>query len=203
MISLFHIWSLCLLILALRGGDIRLAAGAGFLSGLGLLVKMPLAPLVGSCVAIGLLSIPREKWAAQTKTLLAFAGGLAAAMLILLPNLDKMFKKDTVYALGIGATERSAGLFARNLGLVFDWLSGYNSMIFVVAAVACVGLAIYRKNPLRIALAVLFAAPVLAMSWTLSVFYARYILATLLPLTLLMGLTIPEFVLGAEEENNG
>ena len=65
-------------------------------------------------------------------------------------------------------------------------------------------LAFQRKDRLRMALAVLFALPVMAMSWSLSVFYARYILATLLPLTLLMGLTIPEFVLaGGEEENNG
>jgi hypothetical protein len=170
---------------------------------LGVLVKMPLAPLVGSCVVIGMLSIPRERWAGQTKVLLGFVGGLAAAMLILVPNLDKMFQKDTVYALGIGATERSAALFGRNLSLVGEWLAGYNSMVFVVAALGCVGLAIYRKDPLRIALAVLFAAPVVAMSWTLSVFYARYILATLLPLTLLMGLTLPEIVLGDEEESHG
>lgn len=200
MISMFHIWSVYVLLLAMQRDDVRLAAGAGVLSGLALLVKIPLVILVGSCLAIGLFTIPREEWLSRKQLGVAFAGGLAATGVILIPSWGMLFRTNVMYQSGLGAAQSSAGLFFQNLGLVFSWLSGYNSIGFVLAAAICGGLAIHGRDRMRILLLALFVLPVVAMSWVLGVFYARYILAALLPLTLLMALTIPELLFASEPE---
>ena len=200
LISLFFIWSVYALLSAVRLENVQMAACAGLLSGLAALVKLPMLPLAASCLVLGFATIPREEWMSRKKLAIGFCGGFLVPMLILIPNAGIVFGGNIYRESGIGAANSSVGLLFGNIGRVFDWLTGYNSIGFVLGAAACAGLAIYRQDPLRMLLLALFAFPVLAMSFVLNVFYARYILATLLPLTLLMGLTIAELACSNEEE---
>ena len=200
MISLFHIWSAYLFLIAVQRRDIRLAAAAGLLSGLAALVKLPLLPLAAGPLLLGFIGLPRHQWAEHKNLALAYAAGLLAAMLILVPNAALLFSGNIYQQTGIGAGSSSLSRLFTNLGHVYSWLAGYNTIAFVLAAAAAAWLAIRGQNPLPKLLLGLFAVPVFAMSLLLNAFFARYLLVTLLPLTLLMALTLSTLLFSADAE---
>jgi 4-amino-4-deoxy-L-arabinose transferase-like glycosyltransferase len=200
MISLFHVWSIYLLLIAMQSNDLRIAAGAGLLSGLAALVKIPLFPLAAGCLLLGFIRIPKDGWGEKKNLAFGFAGGFLAAMLILLPNAGMLFGGNIYQETGIGAGASSVSRLFTNLGRVYSWLAGYNSVGFVLAAAACAWLAIRGHDPLRKILLGLFAVPVFGMSLLLNAFFARYLLVTLIPLTFLMALTAADILFPAQEE---
>ena len=70
------------------------------------LLAVPLAPLVASCVAVGLLTVPQEQWAEKKKTLAVFGGGVVAAK-----NVTTSLPDGHTLALLSNATAVSAALF--------------------------------------------------------------------------------------------
>lgn len=182
MISLFYVWSLYAAVRALREGSVLLAAVAGLLSGLAALVKLPMILMAASVAAVAILA-SRGEWANRKRELAVFS---IIAVLMVSPFLPGAIGAVDV----VGQKTHAEG----GLGKILDWLVSYNSWGFLAMFAACLATAVLRKDGVRWALLGSFLIPVFLLGQLLDVIFARYLLVTLVPLTVASGCTMVELM---------
>ena len=190
----FHVWALLAALYAFARQDLRISVAAGLLCGFAGMVKFPMLALVGSCILLGLAQLPRSQWIASWRVGAVMIASAVPPFAILWPNRDKFLGSIGSFVGSQSPHVSRINLFTENFASLVGWLAGYNTIWFLVLLGIVFCYALSHPTPIRVALAACCALPVLVLTASMTVFFARYLLPFAIPAAVLVGLSLPPLI---------